>query len=95
MAQVAQDVQARANWLLDYIDGVCMDVDEAERDWEQWSAHDRLEFRFGWPLVVDKLRALQDIAQRGLLTQPQRDRYDQVLSALDSRRSALDRLLAD
>ena len=95
MAQVAQVVHARANWLLDYIDGACTDLAEAEREWEQWGSHDRLEFRLGWPLVMDKLRTLQDIAQRGLLTEPQRDRYEQLMSALDARRPALDRLLAD
>jgi hypothetical protein len=95
MAQVTQDIQARTDWLLDTIDGACADLIEVEREWEHWSRHDHLEFRLGWPLVVEKLRTLQEIADRQLLTESQRTRYEQLMGTLDAHHSALDRLLAE
>lgn len=95
MAQVTQDLRARAEWLLDYIDGACIDLIEAACQWDHWNRHERLEFRLGWPLIADKLEALRDIAERQLLTDAQQKRYEQLLETLAAHQPALDRLLAD
>jgi hypothetical protein len=95
MAQVTQDVRQRIDWLLSYLTREWDGLAEVEREWDEWSAHDRRDFRLEWPIRESSLHTLCEHVEDGGLTPDQRVAYDDLRRLIAAQRPILDRLLQD
>ena len=55
----------------------------------------QLVFVHEWAIRESGLRTLRDYAEQGLLTPPQRDRYQQLLELVAQHRPTLEAMLAE
>ena len=93
MALVTQDTRQRIDWLLRYLTQEWEGIDEAVAEWDDWTEHDRRDFRLEWPIKESYLRALRDHETQGDLTDRQRKAYDALQRLVDRKRPALSDLL--
>lgn len=97
MATVARklDLQARVDRYLEYLVREWQSVPGVAQEWTDWSADEQLEFVLEWPIREDRLGQLRQYAEQGLLTPPQRERYEQLLELVAQHRPTVEALLRE
>ena len=97
MASVTRHTEL-ATWIdqsLDYLTGDWKAIPEIAADWDNRDELERLDFVVEWPLREDRLLQLKQWHQEGLLTPPQRERFDELRWLIQHHRATLERVLAD
>jgi len=84
---------ARIDRYLDLLVAEWLDIPKLAAEWPTWERHARLDFVHEWPIQEDRLAQLRDCAGRGLLTPPQRARYETLLRLVEQHRPTLATLL--
>lgn len=95
MAQVTEDVRQRIDWLLSYLTREWEGLVAVECEWDEWSSHDRRDFRLEWPIRESSLHVLREYVERGDLMPEQRAGFEHLQRLIAARRPTLDRLLQD
>ena len=97
MAQVAQDpgLRDRIDDYISYLTRKWEAMPELAGEWDEWDELSRLTFACDWGVPADRLHQLERWAEQGLLTAPQRARFDQLLRLVAQHGSVLERLLVE
>jgi hypothetical protein len=93
MAEVARDVTADVDWLLDYLLAEWEDIPNIAREWPTWTKIDRIHALIDWPVVESNLRALEDYAAQGILTPAQSEQYTRLHVLVTKYRPLLQQLM--
>jgi hypothetical protein len=93
MAEVARDITADVDWLIDYLFAEWEDVPNIAREWPTWTQVDRVHALIDWPVVESNLHVLEDYAAKGMLTPIQDARYTQLRALITKYRPVLRRLM--
>lgn len=95
MAQVAHDLTANVDRLLDYPRGRWEDVPFAASTWERWDRFERVDYLSDWPVVESYLDVVRQHVTQGDLTPAQRQRYRRLLTLVTRARPLLERMMQD
>lgn len=78
-----------------YLKGEWDAVPAIAAEWDEWEDHEQLDFAIEWPIREDRLHQLQQWTNEGLLTPAQRDRFEELLALVNTRRPLIERLLSE
>ncbi len=97
MAEVVQDtkLQATIAHYLDYLTRTWESVPLDAQEWDDWDDLSQLTYVVDWGVPNDRLDQLRQFADRGVLTQAQCARYEELLQLVDRNRPVLEEMLKD
>ena len=85
----------RADSRLHYLIRAWSCMPEQAIEWEEWDDEDRFDFELDWPVVEMDLNSLKRWHGEGLLTEDQRERYEELMRLVTAYRPLLDRMFSE
>ena len=93
MAQVATNVSAQIDWLIERLRLHIAEANEAEREWHALGDLERLEYIHEWPLTLSHLEVLNDYLSAWSPTLNQQQGYRWLTLELERLQPFLNRVL--
>lgn len=91
MAELARSAD-KFEYYLGYIENRLEELEQNEREWPSMSAEDKVDFLLDWPLVEDKIGALNSLIEQEGVPSGQRDRYEKLMLRVRQGRAIVDAL---